>query len=223
MRVGYIEYSKYYLYGMLQNRVDPKGNIIITKARGTLMGNRGQLHGATKSILRPFKLRAWITCLLEFKGWHRPVMAPNQYTELFFLDEATAFAAGHRPCFECRRADYNRFKTAWLTGNPEYEFTQKTSINEIDLIMHRERFDDGRKVTFEADINTLPDGVFILIGDKPYLKADNQVYGWTAFGYDTDTLLNHLSTVTVLTPKCTVNAFKAGYVPIYSLSDNATV
>jgi len=99
---------------MLQNRVDPLGNIIKTPARGQWMGNRGVIHNDKKEILRPFKLKAWITCKLEFKNWKRQVMTPNRYTELFFLDEATAFGAGHRPCFECRRDDYNLFKSYWL-------------------------------------------------------------------------------------------------------------
>src|SRR3978361_1384995 len=116
---------------MLQNRVDPFGNIINTSARGALMGNRGLLHNDKQTLVRTFKLKAWITCKLEFKERKRTVMAPNQYTELFFLDEATSFAAGHRPCFECRREDYNRFKTNWLKGNPEYSFNGKTSIKEI--------------------------------------------------------------------------------------------
>ncbi len=82
---------------MLQNRVDPLGNIIRTAARGSWMGNRGLLHDENQNIRRPFKLQAWLICLLEFKGRKRPVMAPRQYTELFFMDEATAFSAGHRP------------------------------------------------------------------------------------------------------------------------------
>ncbi|MEO8821838.1 MAG: hypothetical protein ABI267_08810 [Ginsengibacter sp.] len=96
---------------MLQNRVDPFGNIIKTTARGSWMGNRGILHNDQQQVLRPFKLKAWITCKLEFNGRKRPVMAPHRYTGLFFLDEATSFAAGHRPCFECRRQDYHKFKT----------------------------------------------------------------------------------------------------------------
>ncbi|HTJ10817.1 MAG TPA: hypothetical protein VL547_02270, partial [Dinghuibacter sp.] len=99
---------------MLQNRVDPYGNIIFTPARGAWMGNRGLLHDAQQHIRRPFRLKAWIICVLQFKGRHRPVMAPGQYTELFFLDEATALSAGHRPCAECRREDFNRFKAAWI-------------------------------------------------------------------------------------------------------------
>src|ERR1700743_3660322 len=102
---------------MLQNRVDPQGNIIKTTARGAWMGNRGQLHNEQRQIVRPFKLKAWLTCLLQFNGRKREVMSPQRYTELFFLDEATAFAAGHRPCFECRRKDYDLFKSFWLQGN----------------------------------------------------------------------------------------------------------
>src|ERR1700761_169648 len=136
---------------MLQNRIDPKGNIIQTSARGAWMGNRGQLHDRGKTILRPFKLKAWITCVLEFKDRHRQVMAPGLYTELFFLDEATAFATGHRPCFECRRDDAKKFKTAWLKGNPEYQFNDKIAIGKIDDVIHAERIDkDGQKVTFKA-------------------------------------------------------------------------
>jgi len=198
---------------MLQNRVDPSGNIISTSARGAWMGNRGQLHGAGKHILRPFKLKAWITCLLEFKDRHRQVMAPNLYTELFFMDEATAFAAGHRPCFECRKSDYKKFKSFWLKGNPGYGFHEKTSIREIDDIIHSERIDrKGNKLTFEADIKDLPDGTFILIEDEPYLLADQKIYHWTPFGYDEGITLPS-GTITVLTPKSVINTFRAGYYP----------
>ena len=138
---------------MMQNRVDPFGNIIKTKARGSWMGNRGILHDEHQQVLRPFKLKAWLICVLEFNGRKRQVMAPNRYTELFFVDEATAFAAGHRPCFECRRQDYNRFKSSWLKGNPEYHFNEKTSIQKIDEVLHQERINrGGSKVTFEENI-----------------------------------------------------------------------
>jgi hypothetical protein len=199
---------------MLQNRVDPQGNIISTSARGAWMGNRGQLHGKGKEILRPFKLQAWITCLLQFKGWHRQVMSPNLYTELFFLDEATAFAAGHRPCAECRREDYKRFKLCWIKGNPEYGFTEKTSIREIDQVLHVERIDkQGNKVTFEATGEDLPDGTFIQIDNKPYLLMHNQIFLWTPYGYEKGQPLPSSSVVTLLTPKSTINAFRAGYTP----------
>src|SRR5262245_6320448 len=123
---------------MLQNRVDPSGNFIATKARGSLMGNRGVIH-RDKKIIKAFNHKAWIACLLEFKGRKRTVMMPDRWTELFFLDEATSFAAGHRPCFECRREDAQRFKSFWIQGNPEYNFDMKTSVHQIDKIIHTER------------------------------------------------------------------------------------
>ncbi|CAN5131094.1 hypothetical protein BH09BAC6_BH09BAC6_36410 [soil metagenome] len=199
---------------MLQNRVDPQGNLIQTGARGAWLGNRGQLHGAGKTILRPFKHKAWIICVLQFKGRHRQVMSPNLWTELFFLDEATAFAAGHRPCFECRREDANRFKTAWLKGNPEYGFDGKVAIGKIDEIIHAERIGpNGNKVKFEAAVETLPDGTFIELDARPYLLYDHQVHQWTPAGFEKANPIPVAGKVTVLTPKSTVNAFIAGYRP----------
>jgi len=199
---------------MLQNRVDPEGNLIATSARGAWMGNRGQLHGHGKTILRAFKLKAWITCLLQFRGRYRQVMTPNWYTELFFLDEATSFAAGHRPCFECRRPDYDRFKLFWLKGNPEYGLPEKTSIRCIDEILHRERIDTGgNKVTFTALLSDLPDGIFIRRNNQPFLLTAGQLFHWTPFGYETGIKANSAEEVTVLTPRSIVRAFKAGYRP----------
>ncbi|MCO5947876.1 hypothetical protein [Mucilaginibacter flavidus] len=199
---------------MLQNRVDPQGNIITTSARGAWLGNRGQLHGKGKTILRPFKHKAWIICVLQFKNRHRQVMSAGLWTELFFLDEATAFAAGHRPCFECRREHANRFKSAWLKGNPGYGFYKKTSINKFDDILQGERIDaNNEKVTFEADINDLPDGTFVQLDDEPYLISNHLIHHWTPFGYDKTASFLSLSKVTVLTPKSTVAAFRAGYRP----------
>ncbi|MEP6613790.1 MAG: hypothetical protein ABJA76_17935 [Mucilaginibacter sp.] len=199
---------------MLQNRVAPEGNIISTPARGAWLGNRGQLHGKGKTILRPFKHKAWIICVLQFKNRHRQVMSPGLWTELFFLDEATAFAAGHRPCFECRREDANRFKTAWLKGNPGHGFDKKTSINKFDDILQAERIDaNNEKVTFEADINDLPNGTFIQFDNEPYLVANHLIHRWTPFGYDKTEVFPSSSKVKVLTPKSTVAAFRAGYRP----------
>lgn len=204
---------------MLQNRVDPFGNIIKTSARGAWMGNRGILHDEHKQLLRPFRLKAWIICVLQFKDRHREVMAPNRYTELFFFDEATAFAAGHRPCFECRRKDADLFKRFWIKGNPEYGFNERTPINEIDKILHKERIDHKReKVTYEDDANTLPDGTFILLNDKPYLLSNKMLYAWSPSGYEKDISILAVHKVTVLTPRSTVNAFKAGYMPQATIS-----
>ncbi|MGN6639972.1 MAG: hypothetical protein ACTHJ8_13760 [Mucilaginibacter sp.] len=199
---------------MLQNRVDPYGNIIITSARGNWMGNRGILHDENQNLLRPYKLKAWITCVLEFRGRKRTVMAPHRYTELFFFDEATAFAAGHRPCFECRRQDYNRFKSFWLKGNSEYGFDEKISIQKIDEILHRERLNhDGSKVKHQENLNTLPDGTFIEIGGKPHVIFREVIYEWSPFGYGEKKPLPKVETITILTPKSFVNTFRAGYVP----------
>lgn len=204
---------------MLQNRVDPLGNIIKTPARGAWMGNRGIIHSPEQQILRPFKLKAWLICVLEFRGRKRQVMAPNRYTELFFMDEATAFAAGHRPCFECRRKDYNKFKSFWLKGNPGYGFDEKTSIQKIDGILHLERINSGKsKVTYEGAINRLPDGSFVLFDNKPYLICNGLMYLWSAFGYEKGIAIPDTGILPVLTPKSVVNAFKAGYVPQMALS-----
>jgi len=197
----------------LQNRLDPKGNIISTTARGAWLGNRGVIHNAQKQIVRPFKVKAWIICMLEFRGRHRNVMMPDRWTELFFLDEATAFSAGHRPCFQCRYADHQRFKTAWLKGNPEYGLNKKTSVIEIDKIIHAERVDHGQKVTYQDNINSLPDGTFIQLKDEPYLVAKSKIYRWTPFGYEEGTKPGNIEMVTVLTPKSIVNAFRGGYRP----------
>ncbi|MBD1364567.1 hypothetical protein IDJ77_12175 [Mucilaginibacter sp. ZT4R22] len=199
---------------MLQNRVNPHGDIIKTSARGTWLGNRGQLHNSGKTILRPFKHKAWIICLLQFKGRHRQVMAPNLWTELFFLDEATAFAAGHRPCFECRREDAKRFKAAWLSGNPEYDFPANVLIGKIDEIIHRERISlHNSKITFEADINNLPDGTFIELAGEAYIIANNYIFKWSPAGYDEGLPYPENEQVRVLTPRSVVNAFRCGYWP----------
>lgn len=199
---------------MLQNRVDPFGNIVSTRARGAWMGNRGVIHNAKKEITHAFKHKAWITCVLAFKGRSRVVMTPDRWTELFFLDEATAFAAGHRPCFECRREDAKRFKSCWIKGNPIYDFTMSTSINQIDEVIHRERIDDGKKkVTHLRMSSDIPEGTFILLNDDPFLFSKGRLHAWTPFGYENSIPMPEASTLTVLTPESIVNAFRAGYVP----------
>jgi hypothetical protein len=130
------------------------------------------------------------------------------------MDEATSFAAGHRPCFECRREDYKRFKTLWLKGNPEYGFDEKTSIQKIDDILHSERMDrDKSKVFFEAEVKNLPNGTFVLFNKHPYLIYDGSMYLWTPFGYEKEITLPDAIMLPVLTPKSVVNTFHAGYLP----------
>jgi hypothetical protein len=199
---------------MLQNRVDPFGNLIKTPARGGWMGNRGLLHDEHQNIIRPFKLKAWLICLLEFKCRKRGVMSPRLYTELFFLDEVTAFAAGHRPCFECRRKDHDRFKAYWITGNPSYGFDARVSIYKIDDILHNERMDrKGMKVIYEDEVKNLPDGTFVLIDSKPHLLANHLLHPWSPFGYEKGIPAPKKGKLSILTPRSTVNAFKAGYKP----------
>jgi hypothetical protein len=201
-----------------QNRVDPFGRLIAVPARGTLTGNRGCLHDEAGRIVRRWTTRCWIACRLSFKGRRRTIMTPNRWTELFFLDEATAFAAGHRPCGECRRDDYLNFKTAWVNGNPQYDLTVKTPIEKIDLILQRERVSDppaSTKVMFTADIDTLPDGVFVLRpdGETAWMVWGDRLLRWAPEGYQEAIDRPELSSVNVLTPRSMVAAFDAGYRP----------
>jgi hypothetical protein len=205
---------------MLQNRVNPKGEIVKTEARGTMMGNRGVIHDVNKNIIRPYKHKAWITCVLQFKGKHRVVMLPDRWTELFFLDEATAFAAGHRPCCECRRGNFDQFKSYWIKGNPQYGFEPKVPIREIDAIIHEERIGKDRgKITYEEKVKNLPYGTFIVIADDFFLLAKDLLYKWSSFGYEPGIPFSKAEKVKVLTPRSIVNAFRAGYRPDALLSE----
>ena len=202
----------------LQNRVTPWGEIVATSPRGTLMGNRGRLHDEQRRIVRPVVggYRAWVTCVLSFKGRRRRVMTPGRYTELFFLDEATALAAGHRPCGECRRADFLRFKTAWASGNPGRRVASTDRIGLLDLELHRDRLGpDRRPRAYEADVARLPDGVFVRGADpaSALLVWRGSLQAWSPAGYARAGPRPLRGTVTVLTPHSTVNAIAAGYVP----------
>jgi hypothetical protein len=207
---------------MLQNRVHPLGDLIKTTARGAWMGNRGVIHDEHQHIVRPFKLKAWLICLLEFKGRSRQVMTPDRYTELFFLDEATAFSAGHRPCAECRRKAFNRFKQLWIAANPEYGFNERTPIWKIDEILHKERINrSGAKVIFTESVHQLPSGSFLLFNNEPYLFANGLIFRWTPGGYDDGIGLAGIERVEVLTPRSAVNTFQNGYKPQMSIAAQA--
>ena len=148
----------------------PLGELVAHPARGLVYGNRGCLHDAQGRIRRRQATRRWIACRLEFKGWHRgPLMQPGKFTELFFLDEATAFAAGHRPCALCRRDDYTRF--LGLVGEPD--------ADAVDLRLDRER---GSR--HETPMSELPDGAFVLDHDEPHLVLGEELLRWTPAGYD---------------------------------------
>jgi hypothetical protein len=193
-----------------QNRVDPYGAIIVDAERGTLMGNRGCLHDAQGTVKKPWARKAWVTCLLEFHGRHRNIMAPNQYTELFFLDEATAFSAGHRPCGECRRSRYALFKDLWVK-------TQRFAaggIQAVDQSLHAERIDSsGRKQRWRASLRDLPDGCLVEMADRPALWAQGRLLAWSTFGYLELLAIPTDPVIDVLTPRSICETFAAGYVP----------
>jgi len=205
-----------------QNRVTPFSEMIAVGDRGNVMGNRGCLHNNMGRIVRVQQRNAWIICSIEFGGRHRPIMAPNQYTELFFWDEATALAAGHRPCYECSRARYRAFVDAWRLGNPMLTDETKWKIAQIDNALTAERLNkDNSKRTYIEQIDALPMGTFISwrVDEKPYpvLIYDNELLLWTPGGYRSARLKPKDVAVEVLTPKSTVNAYKAGYVPSIEL------
>ena len=199
-----------------QNRVTPFGEIIAVAERGTMMGNRGRLHDAQGRIRRPWQVRRWLICRLEFNGRHRQVMAPDRYTELFFLDEATALAAGHRPCFECRRKSFEQFAAAWAVGNGIDVTDGRPTAASIDDRLHEERVGPGRsKRTFVANIDDLPDGVFVTLAADGLacLIWGGQLLAWSPGGYNGRLPRPVGEEVTVLTPRSTVAAIRAGYVP----------
>jgi hypothetical protein len=199
-----------------QNRVTPFGEIVAVPDRGTFMGNRGRLHDEHGRVRRAWQVERWLVCVLQFRGRQRRVMRPGYYTELFFLDEATALAAGHRPCFECRRERHHAFREAftsiWTDGEPPH------SVGEIDHQLHAERVAaDGSKRTHAADLCDLPDGTFLLLPGKeptPFLVLGNHLLSWSAGGYTARLNRPRKAEVEVLTPELTVLALRGGYAPI---------
>lgn len=202
-----------------RNRVDPWGNIVAVEARGQWMGNRGILHNDRQQIVRLSAHKAWVLCRLDYKGKRRTIMDPNGYTELFFFDEAVAYAAGHRPCAQCRNKDYKRFKQHWLAANrPGIE--GKVEIQEIDRQLHAERYHKGEKVTTAQPLNTLPTGTMFEFDGSAFLVFDGQIYRWHFQGYSFVDKLGFPERVTVLTPPSIVEAFRNGLTPtIRGLSD----
>jgi hypothetical protein len=197
----------------LQNRVTPFGELIAVEARGTLMGNRGCLHDEQRRIRRRFVGRRWIHCVLQFKGRHRTVMTPHRYTELFFLDEATALAAGHRPCAECQRERYLDFRAHWAAARGAGARSAPPSVDVIDRVLHAERFEPGGgKRTRRARVDGLPTGVLVTDAQgQPHLVVENALRRWTPAGY-ADPIRRASETVSVLTPRSIVRAIDHGYV-----------
>lgn len=198
-----------------QNRVTPLGDLVADPARGLVYGNRGCLHDRSGRIRRRFAVKRWIGCRLEFKGWQRgPMMQPGRFTELFFLDEATAFAAGHRPCALCRRADYRRLQEVWADLHPG-----PVGADAIDALLHRERLEpDGHAQRHDhAAFPSLPDGAFVLRDGEPWLVLGSELLRWTASGYAGRTARPTAGTAIVITPPSLVEVLRSGWEPLVPL------
>lgn len=191
-----------------QNRVTPDGDLVAVPDRGTLTGNRGVLHDADGRIVRRSQNRRWIACLLDFRGRTRTVMTPGRWTNLFFLDEATALAAGHRPCAECRRSDYVEFRRCWTAA---LDLPALPGADDLDDVLHRERaLVDGRRTTWSAPGRDLPDGAMVQLDGAPWLVADGRLHRWSHSGYSDRTTLPG-GRLDVLTPASVVATLRAGY------------
>jgi hypothetical protein len=195
----------------LQNRVTPTGEIIATPHRGLFTGNRGIIHDpATRTLTRQWASQAWLTCVCEFRRRRRKVMGGRSWTELFFLDEATALAAGHRPCFHCRRDDANRFRAAWEAGNG----VAAVLAREIDAVLHRERL-EGRVKRLHAlptPPERLPDGAMVSQDNESFLMVQGRALSWSPGGYRAAE--SAIERAMLLTPPSTLRALSAGYQPV---------
>lgn len=195
----------------LQNRVTPDGQIVAASARGTLMGNRGgMMHRLDKSLgPKRWASKQWIACRLSYRGRWREVMGPNSYTELFFLDEATSFAAGHRPCYECRRREAVFFSELWgeVLGSGA-----RAKAGDIDAVLHAERLNaEGRKATFKSALGELPTGAMVHWRGGAYLVLAGRLLRWSLEGYSATVEADADAIVDVLTPRSTLEIFRAGY------------
>ena len=198
----------------LQNRVTPTGQIVAVESRGLLMGNRGCLHDEQRQLgTARWRSALWICCRLAWRDWRRDVMPPGRWTALFFLDEATAFAAGHRPCGFCRWTDFRAYAEAWGTV---YGLDGRGRALDIDRQLHRERVESRtrRQRTWLARLDGLPDGAMVAYDGSPALVVGGQLRRWSFDGYQAPVTVDATSTVDVLTPPSTVRVFEAGYRPL---------
>ena len=191
----------------LQNRVTPLSELVAEPARGLVYGNRGCLHDDEGRIRRPFAGRRWIACRLEFKGWHRsPLLQPGRFTELFFLDEATAFAAGHRPCALCRREDYDRFRRALVGAAP-----RQTGADAIDLQLHGERFDWRAARAPDARFDDCRTARSSCATSEPWLVARTRAAALDGGGYTDRERRPAAGPARVVTPPSLVSVLRAGW------------
>ncbi len=199
----------------LQNRVTPLGDLIATPERGLVYGNRGCLHNASGQIRRRYSTKRWIACQLQFRGRRRsPLMSPGRYTELFFLDEATALAAGHRPCAECRRSDYNRLTGIWTELHPG-----QNGADAIDAQLHSERIapGTGERPFHDTPFEELPDGAFVLHEGKPCLVLGPRLLTWSPAGYFAQPRRPANERATVITPPSLVALLRGEWTPLVPL------
>ena len=199
----------------VQNRVTPLGELIATPERGLVYGNRGCLHDAQGNIRRRYDVKRWIACQLEFRGWQRPaLLMPGRFTELFFLDEATALAAGHRPCALCRRADYNDLTALWSKLHPG-----QLGADAVDAQLQRERLDARARERrlHEAPLAELPDGAFVMRDDEPWLVLGNQLLAWSPGGYTARARRPARGTATLITPPSLVALLRTERAPLVPL------
>jgi len=203
----------------LQNRVDPFGELFVTPARGTMFGNRGgRIHTDDQTLTRRrWASRQWICCVLEFKNRQRDVWG-RYYTELFFLDEVTALAAGHRPCFECRRKEAEAFAEAWRQA---FRLGSRPRADEMDLVLQAERLDGRNKRRHRRNIDGLPDGAFVALEEGAWAVRGNALLHWTPRGYDKSRRRPRGAMVDMLTPPAIVAALAAGYWPHWHPSADA--
>jgi hypothetical protein len=196
----------------LQNRLTPFGDIIAIPQRGLFTGNRGIIHDPrTKTLLtKRWTTKAWLICVLDYRGRRREVMGGRSWTELFFLDEAVALAAGHRPCFFCRRRDAELFRAAWTRASGG----QAPLAPEIDSVLHAERLDRRAKRlhAIPVPVGALPDGVVIAAAGEAYTLARGRAFRWTVEGYEAAPKMPQPDGL--LTPPSTMRAMLAGYRPV---------
>lgn len=195
----------------LQNRVTPRGDLIAAPARGLFMGNRGgRFHGDDQTLTaRRWASRQWICCVLAFKDRHRAVWG-RSYTELFFLDEPTALAAGHRPCFECRRREAEAFAESWRIARG---LRRRPRAGEMDRGLHQERLDGRAKRVHWRNIDALPDGAFVALAQGPFAVRGRDLLRWSPSGYGGRTSRPRGGAVEVLTPPSMLAVLTAGYRP----------
>ena len=192
-----------------RNRVTPLSELVADPARGLVYGNRGCLHDDAGEIRRRYAGRRWISCRLRFRGWHRePLLQPGRFTELFFLDEATAMAAGHRACALCRREDYDRLGAIWRELHPA-----QVGADAIDAQLHGERFapDTRAQRHHEAPLDGLPDAAFVLRDGAPWLVLGGELLQWTPAGYARRVRRPRREQAVVITPPSLVAVLRAGW------------